>query len=388
MSRGGAAIIGAAESPYTRHAPLEWHGQELRTEHLLADAVVRALEDAGIERDQVDGLGVCSFTLAPDHAIDIAWRLGMSVRWLMEDTSGGAGGINMLQHAVRAVEAGDASVIMLVAGDKIFGRDYETLNDNYNRATRDYLAVLPMEGPNTLFSFITQRHMRRYGLRREDYGCVALAQRRWAGRNPGAVYRRPLTLEEYLAAPVVAPPLHRYDCVPPVAGADAIVVAAVDRGADTPAARVRAVGAAYDHDKQEGDGLGTGLSVCAGPTWERAGLGPEDADVVSIYDDYPVMVVIQAAELGLIPDGDPARFLHADLWEGQRPLNTSGGQLSAGQAGAGAGLHGVVEVVTQLRGRAGQRQVQSARIGVSTGYGMVLWRHGACANVAVLERVD
>ena len=387
MSRGGAAIIGAAESPYTRHAPLEWHGQELRTEHLLADAVVRALEDAGIERDQVDGLGVCSFTLAPDHAIDIAWRLGMSVRWLMEDTSGGAGGINMLQHAVRAVEAGDASVIMLVAGDKIFGRDYETLNDNYNRATRDYLAVLPMEGPNTLFSFITQRHMRRYGLRREDYACVALAQRRWAGRNPGAVYRRPLTLEEYLGAPVVAPPLHRYDCVPPVAGADAIVVAAVDRGADTPAARVRAVGAAYDHDKQEGDGLSTGLSVCAGPTWERAALGPEDADVVSIYDDYPVMVVIQAAELGLIPDGDPARFLHADLWEGQCPLNTSGGQLSAGQAGAGAGLHGVVEVVTQLRGRAGRRQVASARIGVSTGYGMVLWRHGACANVAVLERV-
>jgi acetyl-CoA acetyltransferase len=378
VSRGGAAIIGAAESPYTRHAPLEWHGQELRTEHLLADAVVRALEDAGIERDQVDGLGVCSFTLAPDHAIDIAWRLGMSVRWLMEDTSGGAGGINMLQHAVRAVEAGDASVIMLVAGDKIFGRDYETLNDNYNRATRDYLAVLPMEGPNTLFSFITQRHMRRYGLRREDYACV---------RNPGAVYRRPLTLEEYLGAPVVAPPLHRYDCVPPVAGADAIVVAAVDRGADTPAARVRAVGAAYDHDKQEGDGLSTGLSVCAGPTWERAALGPEDADVVSIYDDYPVMVVIQAAELGLIPDGDPARFLHADLWEGQCPLNTSGGQLSAGQAGAGAGLHGVVEVVTQLRGRAGRRQVASARIGVSTGYGMVLWRHGACANVAVLERV-
>jgi acetyl-CoA acetyltransferase len=388
VSRGGAAIIGAAESPYTRHAPLEWQGQELRTEHLLADATVRALEDAGIERDQVDGLGVCSFTLAPDHAIDIAWRLGMSLRWLMEDTSGGAGGINMLQHAVRAVEAGDASVIVLVAGDKIFGRDYETLNDNYNRATRDYLAVLPMEGPNTLFSFITQRHMRRYGLGREDYACVALAQRRWATRNPGAVYRRPLTLEEYLAAPVVAPPLHRYDCVPPVAGADAIVVAAVDRGADTRAARVRAVGTAYDHDKQEGDGLSTGLSVCAGPTWERAGLGPEDADVVSVYDDYPVMVVIQAAELGLIPDGDPARFLHADLWEGQLPLNTSGGQLSAGQAGAGAGLHGVVEVVTQLRGRAGQRQVESARIGVSTGYGMVLWRHGACANVAVLERID
>ena len=164
MSRSGVAIVGAGESPYTRHAPLEVGGREYRTEHVLTDAVLRALADAGLERDDVDGLGVASFTLEPDHAIDMAWRLGMSVSWLMQDTNGGASGVNMLQHAVRAVEAGDASVIVLVAGDKVFNRDYETLNDHYNKATRDYLAPLPFDGPNTLFAFVTQRHMAKHDL--------------------------------------------------------------------------------------------------------------------------------------------------------------------------------------------------------------------------------
>src|SRR5688500_11326117 len=96
-----ALIIGTGESPYTRHAPIEH-----KTDVVLTDAVVRALADAGVHHHEVDGLGVCSFTLQPDHAIDFAWRLGMSVSWLMEDTNGGASGINLLQHAVRAIEAG------------------------------------------------------------------------------------------------------------------------------------------------------------------------------------------------------------------------------------------------------------------------------------------
>src|SRR5690606_24684879 len=186
----GAVIIGAGESPYTRHAPIE-----RKTEVVLTDAVVRALADAGIHRDEVDGLGVCSFTLQPDHAIDLAWRLGMRLNWLQEDTNGGASGVNMLQHAVRAIEAGDASVIVLVSGDRVFGRDYEDLYDFYNKATRDYLAPLPFDGPNTMFAFFTQEHMDRFGMERPDYGQVSIAQRWWAGRNPGAVYRAPMTME-------------------------------------------------------------------------------------------------------------------------------------------------------------------------------------------------
>jgi acetyl-CoA acetyltransferase len=375
-------IVGAAQSPYTRHPPAEQSA-----EAVLADAVVRALAQAGFERDEVDGLGVSSFTLKPDHAIDLAWRLGMRLRWLMDDANGGACGINMLQHAVRAVEAGDAELIVLVAGDVVAAGDYGALLDEYNRATRDYLAPLPFEGPNTLFSFLTQRHMAKHGLERRDYGLLAVDQRRWAARNPGAVYRAPLTLEEYLDAPAVAPPLHRYDCVPPVTGADAVVVASAERAGSRTAARVLAVAGSYNHDRQEGDGLETGVREIAAGVWAQAGAGPEDAGVVATYDDYPVMSLIQLADMGFIADRDYKRWLHDRLggappW----PHNTSGGQLSCGQAGAGGGMLGLGEVTTQLLGRAGERQVD-AQIGVTAGYGMVLLRWGAAANMAVLERV-
>ena len=99
---------------------------------------------------------------------------------------------------------------------------------------------LPFGGPNSAFAFLTERHARAHGLVREDYACVALAQRAWATRNPGAVYRSPLTLEEYLAAPLVAPSMCRYDCVPVVAGADAVVLTTADR-ARGPAVHVRAL---------------------------------------------------------------------------------------------------------------------------------------------------
>src|SRR5205823_10728195 len=186
------------------------------------------------------------------------------------------------------------------------------------------------------------------------------------------------------AAPIVAGPLCRYDCVPVVSGADALVLAPAD---DTPAGiRIRAIRALHNPDGQEGDGLRTGLADVAADLWEAAGVGPGDVDLASVYDDYPVMVLVQLADLGLIPGRDLARFLAVRLEEERWPLNTSGGQLSAGQAGAAGGMHGLVEAVTQLRGEGGPRQVPGARLALVSGYGMVLYRYGACAAAVVLER--
>ena len=115
-------------------------------------------------------------------------------------------------------------------------------------------------------------------------------------------------------------------------------------------------------------------------------MRPEDVGAAFLYDDYPVMVAVQAEELGIVPGGDVARWLRADVLESRWPLNTSGGQLSAGQAGAAGGMHGMVEAVRQLRGDATGRQAD-ASLALVAGYGMVLMRHGACHNAAVLERV-
>jgi acetyl-CoA acetyltransferase len=370
-----ALIVGAAESPYSRHPPAS-----TTTESLLADAYLLALSDAGIHRDEVDGLGVASFTLGPDHVVDLAWRLGIRARWLMEDTNGGASGINMLQHAVRAVDAGDAETVVLLAGDHFNRESFRCLTDNYNRATAQYLAPIPTGGPNALFAMLTRLHMDRSGLERADYGQLVIAQRRWAARNPLAVYRQLISIDDYLSAPVVADPLHLLDCVPVVSGADAIVVRRGGEGV-----RVRALQALHNFDGQEGNGLVTGLAKVRDTLWQEAGVGPDDLDLLSVYDDYPAIALIQLVDLGFASGAD-VRALINRIGSEELRVNTSGGQLSVGQAGAAGGMHGIVEVVTQLRGRAGARQVPNARLALATGYGMVLYRYGACANAVVLER--
>ena len=351
---------------------------------MLARAASQALDNAGLDASRLDGLAVSSFTLEPDHAIDLAWRLGLHLRWLMEDTNGGASAVNMLQHAVRAVEAGDARAVLIVAGDHFTGTRFTELVDHYNRATEEHLAPLPFGGPNSLFAMLTQRHAGAHGLERADYGAVAVAQRAWAGGNPGAVYRDPLTLEDYLSEPMVAEPLCRYDCVPVVTGADAVVVCDPDLARE--AVSVRALGLSFNRDDQDDDGLQTGLADVAAALWDDAARGPDEIDVTTVYDDYPAMALIQLTDLGYAPDGDVRALIHERIAPGRLAVNTSGGQLSAGQAGAAGGLHGLVEAVRQLRGEGGERQVEGARRALVAGYGMVCYRYGACAGAAVLER--
>jgi acetyl-CoA acetyltransferase len=374
-------LAGAGEAPYERRPAAA------RTTDLLARAGADALTDAGLTWRDVDGLAVASFSLTPDHAIDLAWRLGLELRWLMQDPHGGASGMMMLQHARAAVASGDARVVLILAGDHLRDADFARLVAEFNAVTRDELAPLNYGGPNALFALLMQRHMATYTLTRQTYGGVAVAQRRWAAGNPGAAYRGQLTLDDYLAAPAVVAPLCRYDCVPVVTGADAVVLVAPDVPVRGTRIEVRALAARHNPDHQEGDGLKTGLADVMPELASAAGWEPREADVVSLYDDYTVMVLIQLAELGLARDGDLERYVQVELLEQQRAVNTSGGQLSAGQAGAAGSLHGLVEAVRQLRGAAGERQVPAARTALVTGYGMVLYRYGASAAAAMLEAV-
>jgi len=374
-----AVIVGAGTSPYRRRPT------GVGTYQVLHAAIVDALADAGLTLADVDGFAVSAYSLAPDHAVDFAWQLGASPRWLLEDRLGGVNGITMIRHAIRAVEAGDASVVVVVAGDHLEPADFAQLADTYTRPVRDHLAPLPYGGFNTAFAMLTKRHMAEHGLTRADYGQLVVAQRRWAASNPAAAYRAPLTLDEYLAAEVIVDPLSRLDCVPVVTGADALVVTARDRARSAPAVRVRAQSTIFNHDHQEGPGLSTGLRAVAPALWDSAGVGPHDVDVLSIYDDYPAMVLVQLEDLGYISEGDVARFVKEELSTRQLPINTSGGQLCAGQAGAAAGMHGPVEVVRQLRGRAVGRQVPGAALGLVTGYGSFIYRHASCSGALLLE---
>lgn len=377
---GDICLLAGIEVPYARRG-------QVPTSALLAQAFHAVVARAGVHPRDVDGLGVASFTHAPDRAIDLAWKLALRPRWIMDDGNGGASGLNLLQHAARAVQCGDASVVVLLAGDHFGAEDFTRLVENYNQTTRDLLRPLGAASPNSLFAMLTSRHMESTGLTREDYGALVVAQRGWASQNPQAVYRSPLTLEQYLAAPIVATPLCRFDCVPVVDGANAIVVTRCDHAKARAGGTVgiKAMASLHNVDHQEGSGLRTGLACIADRLWDAAGFGPAEVDVASIYDDYPVMVLVQLADLGFFPQELARRYVHEQIATRRLALNTSGGQLSAGQAGTAGSLHGLVEAMAQLQGNAGARQVDKARRALVTGYGMVEYRHGMCATALVLE---
>lgn len=380
MSRA-ALVAGVGEVAATRR-PVSG----VETPDLLIAAARAAIADAGLTFSQIDGLGVSSFLLAPDQAIDLSWQLGLRTTWQAQDILS----LALLQQAVRAVESGDASAVLLVAGDKMTGTGFTAMMEQgYSTVWRDHLAKLPIGGPNALFALLTQAHMDRYGLGRADYGRLAVSQRAWAARNPRALHRTPLSIYEYLAAPMVADPLCIFDCPPLAAGATAVVVADPTvrkrRGKSRRRVTVRGVAASYNGDRHEGDGLTTGMVDVASRLWKQSGVDVQDVDHLEIYDDYPVMVLAQLQDLGVF--GEPAEFLarqpEYDPWP---KINTSGGLLSGGQCGAGGTMKGLVEAVRQLRGERGAGQLDDPRLSVVTNYGLVPYRYGAGAVAAVLER--
>ena len=228
-------------------------------------------------------------------------------------------------------------MILVVGGDATGLGGYAKVAANFNIATREHLAPLGHGGPNGVYALVTSRQMKKYGLEKSDYGQIAIAQRAWAANNPYAVYRTPMTMEEYLAAPLVADPLSRYDCVPVVAGAQAIVVAHPDR---CPRGRAPVRVRAHPHELQLRQPGGRRPAHrhhhLRGRAVASAGVGPEDVDVATIYDDYPTMVLAQLDDLGMIPGNDLARFARREIGERRFPAQHLGRDAlgrPAGRAG-------------------------------------------------------
>jgi acetyl-CoA acetyltransferase len=203
--------------------------------------------------------------------------------------------------------------------------------------------------------------------------------------NPHAVYKSPLSKEEYINAPIVAGPLCRYDCVPVIAGSYALILSRNENDKLQKQVRIKAFQQSFNYDNQEGDGTETGIITFKDNLYGTVNLSPQDIDVYSIYDDYPAIVLAQLNDLGLIKDSDIKNYLQ-NMSNLDIPLNTWGGMLSAGQPGGMAGgLNGIGEVALQLQNRANDRQVNSAKYGIVTGYGMTLYRHGGTVSAAILE---
>jgi len=376
-------ILGYAESAYEKKT-----SRTLIS--MLAEVARKAVALAGLKREDIDGIAVCSFVLLPDNAVTLAEQLGIPISWGYFGTAGGAGPVASVLNAARAIEAGQARTVLCLAADNYDVAGHYRLMDFFNKALINYGTPNGFGGANGLFGIVQRKHMEIYGTRREQLGRIAVGQRASARLNENALLRGPMTIEDYLNCRIIADPIRLYDCVLPCTGADAVVVGALDRAPAGKGIRILAGFEQHNHPAGEIAPLRGGWELYRDLLWADAGYGPSDMHFVQAYDDYPIMVAIQLEDHGFCRKGEVGRFL-ADrtfTFDGTFPLNTNGGQLSCGQAGAAGGMIGLVEAVRQLRGEAGPFQIAKASRGLVSGYGMVGYGHGLSSSSIVLERVS
>jgi acetyl-CoA acetyltransferase len=384
MARAGyddVVLAAPVTIPYVRYSIKSAHW-------FLGRAVAELIAAANIPKARIDGLAVASFTLAPDTAVGLTQHLGLTLRWLDHVPMGGASGIVSIRRAARAVESGDAEIVACIAGDTNHTDSFRRNTAAFSQFAQDAVYPYGSGGPNTSFAFLTAYYMREYGARPEDFGKLCVAQRNNALNNPLALFKKPLTLEAYLNARPIADPLRLFDCVMPCAGAEGFLVMRRATAEKLGLHYARLLGAIERHNAFPDDPVQYrgGWALDCDELYTQAGVGPRDIDFIETYDDYPVINVFQIEDLGFCPKGEGPAFIRANSFEvaGSFPFNTSGGQLSVGQAGAAGGHLGIVEGIRQLTGETRGARVPDARHGVVSGFGMINYDRGICCGAVVL----
>jgi acetyl-CoA acetyltransferase len=377
----GVAVAVPVTVPYVRYSTKGAHW-------FIGQALKALLDESGLDKSQIDGLTISSFSLTPDTAVGVTQHVGMSPRWLDHIPTGGASGVMALRRAARAVQAGDADIVACVGADTNHVDSFRLMLGGFSAFARDASYPYGSGGPNSIFAFITSHYMQTYGAKREDFGRIAVAQRTNALKNPNALFKKPLTLEEYMDARPISDPLHLFDCVMPCAGADAFLVMREEKARELGLPHALVCGAIERHNAYADDPVMVrgGWLMDRDELYAQAAAKPGDVDFIQTYDDYPVIVMLQFEDLGFCEKGGGPEFVRTRTLthDGDFPNNTSGGQLSTGQAGCAGGFLGMTEAIRQLTGRAGERAVQDAKLGLVTGFGMVTYDRCLCTGAVLL----
>ncbi|MGV3551770.1 thiolase family protein [Rhizobium sp.] len=360
----------------------------IESAHWWIGRALRALaKGAGISHRDFDGFAMASFSTAPDSAIGLTQHMGLSPRWLDHVPMGGVSGIISLRRAARAVQAGDADIVACVAGDTNHVDSFRKTLENFSRFAQDAAYPYGAGGANASFALIAKNYMNRFAAKREDFGKLCVAQRDNALRNPNALMKKPLTLDQYMAARPIADPIHLFDCVMPCAGAEAFLIMREEtaQSLGLPFAKLLSTierHHAFAEDEVQYRG---GWARDIDELYAMAGITPDAVDVVQTYDDYPVISMMQFEDLGFCNKGEGPEFVRSHTFEidGSFPHNTGGGQLSVGQAGAAGGHLGIVECLRQVMGTAGPTQVKDAQIGLASGFGMINYDRGLSSGAAI-----
>ncbi|MBT3990074.1 MAG: thiolase [Rhodospirillaceae bacterium] len=338
---------------------------------LMAQSVVRALDDCGLKKSDIDGVfAMIEPTSLPVPAVCEYLRLQPKV---MEGTMlGGSSFVNFLQWAALSITAGLCEVALITYGS----------NARSSKVRPGGFAAIPYETEYgarlvTSYALAAARHMHEYGTTREHLAEVAVAARGWAQKNPKAFVQDPLTIEDALSARMISDPLGLNDCCLITDGAGAVIMVSAERAINLPQQPTYLLGVAAEHSHQQIAQMAD-LTVTAaarsGPrAFEMAGISPKDVDVLELYDAFTINTLLFLEDLGFCKKGEGGPFLSGGRIApgGDLPVNTNGGGLSCMHPGM-YGIFTIIEAVEQLRGAAGDRQVANANIAIAHGNGGTL----------------
>ncbi len=375
--RGSIAIVGVGE---TEVGALHGRGAT----ELCADASRRALADAGLKKDVIDGLVTCNTWVESHlyHAEMFAEYLQVFPRFSMTVNAGGATSLAALHHAASAILTGMCDTVLIASGDnpRTGMTPAETAISMLSTVHPQFDAPygMPLTGS---YAMAARAHMHEFGTTSEQLAAVAVAARSHAELNPSAEMRQPIEVRDVLESPLVADPLHQLDCSLWSDGGAAVVVTAAERARDFPHAPVYLLGIGeghwHEHLFQARSLVTTAASESAPRAYEMAGVGPSDVDFAEVYDCFTSVAIAELEDLGFCKKGEGGPFVEdGNITLGSTlPVNTHGGLLSHSHTGHPGSMFALTEAVTQLRGDAGKRQVEAAEVGLVHGQGGVLSSH-------------
>lgn len=375
--RGAAALVGYAE---TRVGKVP----DMGPTELCADAALRALDDAGLGKDQVDGLVTCNSMARPHmyHAEMMAEYLQIFPRWCVTTAAGGGTTFSAVQNAAAAIAYGLCDTVLISMADSIrtgLSRDQAMALQS---STGHPEFEIPY-GPTVpaYYALIARAHMEKYGTTMEQFAAVAVSCRTHAMRNPNAEMREPITVEDVLHSRMIADPMHLLDCSLVSDGGAAVILTRADRAAEGPHHPIWVLGCGEGHGHEHisaARSLTTSAAVESGRrAFDMAGLGPSDMDLVQIYDCFTPVALIELEDLGFCAKGEAGDFV-ADgntLPGGSLPMNTNGGLLSCCHPGNPGSMFALTEAIFQLRHEAGERQVEGAQTALVHGQGGIMSSH-------------
>jgi len=340
---------------------------------LRLEASVAAMQDAGIQKREIDGVITTQMRSSPqpNYSALLAERLGIAPTYVTDISLGGAAAASMIVNAATTIASGLCSTVLCVSGDSRSSARARLRSRPRSMSEAQDLRNLFGAGAAPIqYALAARRHMHEYGTSSLHFASVAVACRRHASMNAAAQMRKPITIEDHQKSPLIADPFRLLDCSLVSDGAAAMIVTRADRARDCrqPPVYLRGTGYSCEHSEIVGSHSMTTTAArgAARQAFGRAGIVHKDVDVAELYDCFTSVVLVTLEDYGFCGKGEGGVFVQGGKIElgGRLPVNTHGGLLSHGHIG---GISHLIESVSQLRHQAGLRQVKDAHIAVASG---------------------